>query len=136
MICLKNVSGGIFIMNREIEVVSNLSAPERYKYFIKKVVDFEEVWGLNNDGWAVTQDEIGNKMIPIWPKREFAELCANGEWANYEAAIIDLDVFITDWLPGMKKEKVKPSIFMNDKDSAVVDVDKLLTDLEDELENY
>lgn len=32
--------------NNRINNITNLSSPERYDYFIRKVSDFEEVWGL------------------------------------------------------------------------------------------
>lgn len=34
--------------NSKIDNVINLTASERYDYFIRKVADFEEVWGLKD----------------------------------------------------------------------------------------
>ncbi|MEF2294084.1 DUF2750 domain-containing protein [Virgibacillus dokdonensis] len=53
--------------NKEIEIVSNLSGIKRYEYFIKKVVDFEEVWGLYEGGWAISESENGESLMPFWP---------------------------------------------------------------------
>lgn len=36
--------------NSRIKNIVNLSAAERYGYFIRKVSDFEEVWGLKDKG--------------------------------------------------------------------------------------
>lgn len=124
------------VNEKEIEAVLKISAAKRYEYFIKKVADFEEVWGLFDDGWAVSEDDYGNPLIPFWPKKEFANLCAVEEWKNYKAESIELELFLHVWLPNMKKDGAKPSIFFNNTDSAVLDVDTLLSDLEDELENY
>ncbi|MGY0374217.1 DUF2750 domain-containing protein [Clostridium sp. JNZ J1-5] len=122
--------------NKEFEAVIKLPASKRYEYFIKKTVDFEELWGLYDDGWAITEDDSGNKMIPFWPKKEFAEFCAIDEWRGYVAESIDLYEFIDNWLPDMKADKLKPSIFWNNQDSAVLEVENLISDLECELENY
>lgn len=111
-------------------------AKKRYEYFIKKVVDFEEVWGLYNDGWATTTDENKRILIPFWPRQEFAEACAIDEWQSYVATAIDLEEFINEWLPGMKDDGILPSIFWNNDDSAVVEVNNITSDLERELENY
>ena len=46
------------------------------------------------------------------------------------------DIFIEEWLVGMKKNGIKPSVFPTDIDTAVVDVDVLLKDLKVELEKY
>jgi hypothetical protein len=121
---------------KEFEALIKQPPKIRYEYFIKKVVDFEEVWGLYNDGWAMAQDEEGNPLIPFFPKKEFAENCAKKEWAGYKAEAIILDDFINDWLTGMKTDGNKPSIFPTDDDTAVVNIDVLLNDIENELENY
>jgi hypothetical protein len=121
---------------KEFEAVLKIPVNKRYEYFIKKVVDWEEVWGLYNNGWVMTKDDDGNLMIPFWPKKEFAEYCAIGEWEGYVANRIDLEEFMQDWLPGMKKDGYKPSIFWNNDDSAVLDIETLINDLNSELENY
>lgn len=44
--------------NSKIDNVINLTASERYDYFIRKVADFEEVWGLKDaEGWALMGSE-------------------------------------------------------------------------------
>lgn len=122
--------------NQEFSAVLKVAANKRYEYFIKKVVDREEVWGLYDNGWAVTEDDYGNKMIPFWPRKEFAQNCIQDTWENYEPEKIDLYEFIDEWLPNMKEDGLKPSIFWNNHDSAVVNIDILLEDLNRELENY
>ncbi|OAS14700.1 DUF2750 domain-containing protein [Paenibacillus oryzisoli] len=121
---------------KEFESVLNQPANIRYEYFVKKVVDSETVWGLYEDGWAVTKDDNGNVLFPIWPKREFAEHCANNDWENYLGESMDLYEFIDDLLPRLKVDGLKPSIFFNNDDSAVLDVDILIRDLKAELEKY
>lgn len=122
--------------NKELEAVMKLPANKRYEYFIKKVVDFEEVWGLYNDGWAMTQDNTGEMLIPFWPSKEFAELCSIDEWSDFAPESIELEEFINDWLPGIQDDGYKVSVFWNNDDSAVLEVDTLLKDLEKELEKY
>ena len=121
---------------KELISVSKLPANKRYEYFIKKVADYEEVWGLFEDGWVTTQDDMGRSLIPFWPKKEFAELCAINEWSKCIAKSIDLDEFINNWLTGMKEDGVLPSIFWNNDDSAVLEICVLQKDLELELQKY
>lgn len=97
--------------NPELHALLRASNNSKYEYFIKKIVDYEEVWGLYNNGWATTQDENGNVMIPFWPKKEFAQYFASGEWEGNLPANIELDDFIEEWLPNMKKDGVKPAVF-------------------------
>ncbi|GHI01347.1 DUF2750 domain-containing protein [Neobacillus kokaensis] len=121
---------------KEVESVINQPPNLRYEYFIKKAADYEEVWGLYDDGWATAQDDDGNTLIPIFPKKEFAEYCAVHEWNKFKAVPIDLYEFIDKWLVGMKEDRVKPSIFPTNEDSVMVEIDVLLRDLNNELENY
>ena len=121
---------------KEFEAVIKQLPHIRYEYFIKKVVDFEEVWGLYNNGWATSQDEKGNSLIPFFPKSEFAEDCAKNEWSGYIAKPIELNNFIDKWLTGMDSDGIRPSIFPTDADTAVVEIDVILRDLLTELEIY
>ena len=121
---------------KEYEFLMKSDARKRYEYFIKKATDFEEVWGLYNNGWVTTTDSDGRALIPFWPKKEFAEACALHEWQMYVATPIELSEFINSWLPGMRMDGTIMSIFWNNIDSVVVDVDVILNDLERELENY
>ncbi|ALC91335.1 hypothetical protein AM500_17170 [Bacillus sp. FJAT-18017] len=121
---------------KEIETVFSLPAQKRYEYFIKKVADYEELWGLYDGRWAISEDDKGNKLIPFWPKREFAELSSIKEWSHYQPKKIDLEYFLSKWIPGMKRDGLKVSVFWNNKDSVMMETDRLLKDLEEELENY
>ncbi|MCM3128457.1 MULTISPECIES: DUF2750 domain-containing protein [unclassified Paenibacillus] len=122
--------------NKEFEAVIKLPANVRYEYFIKRIADAEEVWGLYDNGWAVTADERGNLLLPFWPKKEFAEACAIEDWKSYKGKLIDLSEFVVEFLPQLKKDGIRPSIFFNNEDSAVLEVDILIRDIEAELENY
>lgn len=84
----------------------------------------------------MTADDNKNMMIPFWPKKEYADFCAIGEWRGYTSESIDLYEFINKWLPDMKVDNIKPSIFFNNENSAVIEVEKLIVDIEEELENY
>ncbi len=123
-------------MHNEIKAVIKLPALKRYSYFIKKVVDFEQVWGLYNDGWAMTEDSEGNQIIPFWPKSEYADLCIEENWKSYQPKKIDLDDFLGKWIPGMNRDGLKIAVFWYNNDSVIVEPDRLLSDLEEELDNY
>ncbi|OWR32506.1 hypothetical protein CDO73_02570 [Saccharibacillus sp. O23] len=121
---------------RELEAMVSRPADVRYKYFVKRVVDEEIVWGLFEDGWMTTQDEKGNRLVPFWPKKEFAKHCAINDWQNGTPKSIDLYEFIETFLPDMYQKGYKASIFYNNEDSIVIKMERLLADLETELEKY
>lgn len=123
--------------DKKIENILKMSGKERYDYFVHKVVDFEEIWGLNNDGWALLGDDEGNQILPLWPEKEFAQLCAFDQWKGFQPEVIKLDNFMGKWISGMINDKTMVSIFLTPNDKGiVVSPESLSTDLQEELEQY
>ncbi|SEW25224.1 Protein of unknown function [Chryseobacterium wanjuense] len=123
--------------SKKIENILKMSEDERYDYFIRKVADFEEIWGLSDNGWALLGDNAGNQILPLWPEKEFAELCAIDQWKGYKPEVIQLDNFIEKWIPGMLNDKTLINVFLipNGK-GIVISPDDLNSDLQEELEQY
>lgn len=125
------------INQKQIESVVALLGQKRYEYFIKRVADWEEVWGLYQDGWALAETDDGQKVFPVWPEKEYAELCAVKEWAGYEPESFSLADFMDELLPNLKKDGVLLGVFYTPSDKGVMPtVDQVLEDLRQELENY
>ena len=110
---------------------------DRYDYFIRKITDFEKVWGLYNDGWAMSSGPNKNEMMVFWPEKEFAKLCANGTWENYKPKNIKLNTFLDKWLPGMEKDGLSIGIFQTPDDKGVIMTpSQLLENIRSELGLY
>jgi len=124
--------------NKKIENVLNLSAEDRYNYFIRKSVDFEEVWGLKDkDGWALLGSDNKEKLFPIWSEKEFAELCAVDNWDNYVPAVILLSDFLNKLLPKLEKDNILFAVFLTPKNKGIVVAPKKVKmDIENECEQY
>lgn len=123
---------------KKINNVVNLGDEERYSYFIRKVTEAEEVWGLYRDGWATLSGNEQKTVIPFWPEEELALLCCLDQWQAYTPRLITLNDFMDKWLSGMKRENKLANIFyVNGKHtSIVIDPDILLEDLNGELHTY
>ncbi|CAA7196727.1 DUF2750 domain-containing protein [Chryseobacterium potabilaquae] len=123
--------------NKKIANILKMTEDERYDYFIRKVTDFEEIWGLSDDGWALLGDDNGNQILPLWPEKEFAKLCAIDQWKDYKPESIELDNFIEKWIPGMINDKTLVNIFLTpDAKGTVINPNDLYSDLQEELEQY
>ena len=110
-----------------------MSGVDRYRYTIRKICDFELLWGLFNDGWASAQHEA-SIAIPFWPEAEFATLCAHDEWSGYQPKSIKLDEFMLKWISGMSKDLRVVAIFPTQVQMAVyVSPETMLHDLKVEL---
>lgn len=116
--------------------VAGLPSAERHAYFVRKVADTQEVWGLHHAGWATAQ--AGGKVaIPFWPEAAFAQACASGDWEHCQPRAIALDDFLNKWLPGMASNGQLASVFPVPQGSvSVAAPTDLLKDLQHESEQY
>ncbi|MGK5056153.1 DUF2750 domain-containing protein [Janthinobacterium sp. LB2P49] len=116
--------------------VAGLPSAERHAYFVRKVADTQEVWGLYHDGWATAQ--AGGKVaIPFWPEAAFAQACASDDWEHFQPRAIALDDFLNKWLPGMASNDQLASVFPVPQGSASIAAPAdLLADLRDEVRHY
>ena len=123
--------------NKEIEMVLAQSNEVRFDYFIKRVADWGEVWGLKgSDGWVMSADETGKQVAVFWPFAEFASLCSVDEWEGTFPASISIEAFTTRWLPGLEKEARLVGIFPNLlKQASVIKPIKLLQIINSEIES-
>lgn len=125
------------ISQKQIEAVIILSGAKRYEYFIKFVAESMEVWGLYQNGWALAGTSTNENVFPVWPAREYAELCAKNEWSGYEAVAFSIDDFMNDLLPNLKDDAVLPGVFYTPMDTGVTPtIDQILNDLNMELAKY
>ena len=84
----------------------SLSTEDRYTYFIRHCADFEQVWGLvvGEDNWVIFKDNEGDKIFPLWPHIELAELYCFEKHKKLGAKpqAINLEAFIQKCIPDMK----------------------------------
>lgn len=122
---------------RQMEAVLALPGIKRFEHFIKVIADWQEVWGLYQDGWALAAADDGAAIFPLWPAKEYAQVCAANEWAGYEPRSISLIDFTEALLPKLKLDGVLPGVFFTPTSKGVTpSVDDLKSALEAELQNY
>jgi len=69
--------------------------------------------------------------------KEYAQLCAEKEWAGYEPESFSLENFMVELLPNIENDGVLPGVFYTPSGNRVtLTVDQLLSDLNQESENY
>ncbi|MBS0186405.1 MAG: DUF2750 domain-containing protein [Proteobacteria bacterium] len=123
------------INNKEIEAVIKLSPAKRYEYFLKRVADRAFIWGLYDNGWVSAADNAGNFFFPIWPAKEYAELCIENYWKAAFPKNIEIHEFLDDYLDEMKKTKIFIAVFYTPNDKGIIlDSEQLKKDLLRELD--
>jgi hypothetical protein len=124
--------------DKEFEAVLSLPAQRRYAYLVKRVVDRERIWSLGTEeGWALSSDDEGHELVPVWPHERFAATCAEGSWRGYEPRVIDLSVWMERWIPGMQRDQRMVSAFPTPSGESVrVSPASFENDLKEELTLY
>lgn len=122
---------------KQMDAVLALPGIKRFEHFIKVIADWQEVWGLYQDGWALAAADDGTTVFPLWPAKEYAQVCAANEWTGYEPRSISLSDFTEVLLPKLKLDGVLPGVFFTPTSKGVTpSVDDLKSALEAELQNY
>lgn len=110
----------IELSEKEIESVVVLSPDKRYKYFLNKVADTGFVWGLYEDGWALAGDIENRQLIPLWPTKEYAMLCAKDIWKNYRPKSIEIHEFLDDLMKDLELANISLAVFYTPEDRGVI----------------
>lgn len=125
------------VSQNQIEAIIKLPAPKRYSHFIKKVVGWKKMWALYDDSWAMLESEDGKPVFPLWPEKEYADLCVSGKWGNYTSKSIELDEVLNSIIPMLRERDILPGVFFTMEDGSVnASVDQLEEDLRAELTHY
>jgi hypothetical protein len=114
---------------------------KRYSYFIRTVVEFEEVWGLadQDEGWLMLEDDEdtnASDVLAVFPSRDFAEHFskAGGFDDEFKPEPIDLYEFI-DWMNDFEEDGVTVGVFPTPSfECAVMHPHKMAEDLNQEIE--
>jgi hypothetical protein len=110
----------------QLKTVVRLPAPQRYAYFVERVTEAREVWGLYRDGWALAKKDDGTLVFAMWPDREFAQLCAEFEWEGYEPHAFGLAELLDELLPQLQEDGLVPGIFRTPGSKGVMPTPGLL----------
>ena len=74
----------------------------------------------DDEGWALTADESGRQLVPVWPAKSFASACCVDEWARHEPKSISVADWIEKWTPGMTTDLRGVAVFPTPGDSGIV----------------
>jgi hypothetical protein len=99
------------IDTRQLQAVVMLPGPQRYEYFIKRVAESGVVWSLYRDGWALAKKQDGTLVFPLWPDSDFAQICADYEWAGYQPQSFALAELVDELLPQLEQDGIVTGVF-------------------------
>jgi Protein of unknown function (DUF2750). len=123
---------------KKIESVSKLSPIERYKYFIKKIADYEELWTIIDGNGDYALSDVDDKvLISFWSEEEFISSNLEEGWEKCTPKKLSFDDLENEIFDLIAAEGYLINVFpVNGKSGFVVDLDEFARDLSDELKNY
>ncbi len=90
----------------EYAAVPLMTDAELMEYFLYRVFETEEVWGLKENSTKFIQEEGEQVTQPVWPYKRYAEEAAVGKWAMYVSAAVSLEFFMEQILHQLAREDV------------------------------
>ncbi|MGD8569098.1 MAG: DUF2750 domain-containing protein [Gammaproteobacteria bacterium] len=121
---------------REKQEVESYNEKDRLHFFLTRVVESEEVWGLSNDHGWILKEQNGHSILPVWPYESFASNCILEEWRGYTPGAVSLEHFIYRLLPLISEQNIQLEILPTaSQPGGLVDANKLNELLESMLES-
>lgn len=94
----------------EYQSVQSLSAAELLEYFLIRIAETEEVWGLNRNGDWFRQEQAGQSVVSFWPYKQYASDAALEQWHDCTPHGMSLEHFLFPALPQLIAEDVQVEI--------------------------
>ena len=98
-----------------LQAVLELPPARRHAWFLQRVRESGEVWGLYAEGWALAFDDEGRDVLPLWPTSTAARLCATHLWEGFEPRPIPLSKLVEELLPDLAEEGIPVGVFFTPK---------------------
>lgn len=90
----------------EYAAVQDMTAGELLDYFLLRIVETEEVWGISSgEGWMVYQQD-GQTIMPMWPYERYAAEKIDETWSNCQSVSVSLEYFIYEMLETLVADDV------------------------------
>jgi hypothetical protein len=97
--------------DERLQAVLELPPFRRHAWFLQRVREAGEVWGLYAEGWALAFDDEGRDVLPLWPTATAARLCATRLWEGFEPRRIPLPELVEVLLPELAQEGIPVGVF-------------------------
>ncbi len=104
----------------QLAEIAAYDAEKRFKYLVSEVVAQRQIWILVDEHGCVMLNTDEEDCVPVWPRKEFAESWATGDWAECKAEPISLAKWHSRWTPGLEDDELAVAIFPDQQGEGVV----------------
>mgnify|MGYP002398737406 CR=1 FL=1 len=85
----------------EYAAVPAMTDTERLDYFLLRVFETEEIWGLKTGTQWWSHRVADDECLPLWPYRRYALEAALDEWYDGRPDSISMEYFLYQTLPSL-----------------------------------
>lgn len=121
-----------------VEHISKLTPINRYKFFIKRIADFEEMWTIiGTDGEFALSKIDKHTLVSFWSDEPFIKSNLTDSWKKCISFKLSLEDFNNTFFKLVSDNNYLMNIFpVNGKSGFVVNLEEFVRDLNEELEQY
>lgn len=87
----------------EVAAVPTMTDEELLEYFLYRVFETDEIWGLKEDGQWQTRQWLDQETMPVWPYKRYADDAATGDWAQCKPCAESIESFTYQTLNRLAK---------------------------------
>lgn len=78
----------------EYAAVPTMTDEELLEYFLYRIMETDEVWGLQDGPHWITRNIGDQQTLPVWPFKRFADEAAVGDWQKLKPSADSMEFFI------------------------------------------
>ncbi|MGR8935292.1 MAG: DUF2750 domain-containing protein [Gammaproteobacteria bacterium] len=78
----------------EYAAVPSMTDEELFEYFLFRILETDEVWGLKDGPQWIRREIDGQETLPVWPFKRFAAEAAINDWQGLNPGADSLESFI------------------------------------------
>lgn len=83
----------------EYAAVPDMTEAELLEYFLYRVFETEEIWGLKESALQWLTHEVNGQLVqPLWPYKRYADEAAIEQWENFVPVAVSLEYFMEQTL--------------------------------------
>ncbi|RKF13269.1 DUF2750 domain-containing protein [Alginatibacterium sediminis] len=120
----------IELSTSQISAIESMSDQVRYDYLISQMKNQGKVWTLADDEGCLMVHTGQENALVLFSHEQLAQLWAKQDHPQCKPLMIDFEVFVQKWLPGMQADEHFVALLPN------LNGDSLLESAEDFAQNF
>lgn len=113
----------------EYQAVQTMSDAELLEYFLIRIAESDEVWGLNKKSALFSRELNGKNTVPVWAYLKYAREAALDYWQDCVPNAMSLEYFVFQTLQQLIEQDVLVEVMPNAEKSGCVITPHRLMDI-------